>query len=330
MTRLASTDNGSDVRRTTLAGLVANLLLATLKFVVGTLTRSQALVADAAHSASDLATDVAILAGSHFWNAPPDANHPHGHRRIETLVSLGIGLAVVAVGVGLALEALRALWTARTTAPAVPPSLPVALCALASLAVKEALFHFTRHAARVVRSPALEANAWHHRSDAISSIPVLLAALLSQFFPSFPHFDTLGALIVSVLIIRSGLTIVRPELGEAADEGAPPETVRQLLELANAVPGVLSIHDFRTRRIGSDLQVTLHIVVNPDLTLHEAHDLSERVEHVLLSANLHVIDALVHVDPFSPEKAGPPASSPHLPERDGQATGKNRAQDCPR
>lgn len=305
MTRIATPDNGPAVRRATLAGLIANLLLAALKFVVGAFTRSQALVADAAHSASDLATDVAILAGSRFWNAPPDANHPHGHRRIETLVSLGIGLAVVAVGGGIALEAVRSLLSDST--PPVPPSLPVALCALASLAVKEALFHYTRRAARAVRSPALEANAWHHRSDAISSAPVLLAAILSKFIPTFPYFDIIGALLVSILIIRSGLAIVRPELGQAADEGAPPETVRQLLAIATAVPGVLSVHDFRTRRIGSDLQATLHIVVDPDLTLREAHDLSERVEHALLAANLHVIDALVHVDPYSPEKATPPA-----------------------
>ncbi len=303
MTRIASPDNGPAVRRATLAGLAANLVLAALKFVVGTLTRSQALVADAAHSTSDLATDVAILAGSRFWNAPPDANHPHGHRRIETLVSLGIGLAVVAVGGGIGLEAIRSLLA--SSAPAVPPPLPVALCALASLAVKEALFHYTRRAARAVRSPALEANAWHHRSDAISSAPVLLAAILSYVFPDFPRFDTIGALLVSVFIIRSGINIVRPELGQAADEGAPPETVRRLLDLASAVPGVLSGHDFRTRRIGPDLQATLHIVVDPDLTLRAAHDLSERVEQALLSANLHVIDALVHVDPYSPDKAAP-------------------------
>lgn len=304
MTRIASPDNGPAVRRATLAGLAANLVLAALKFVVGTLTRSQALVADAAHSTSDLATDVAILAGSRFWNAPPDANHPHGHRRIETLVSLGIGLAVVAVGGGLGLEAIRSLLS-TTPEAAIPPPLPVALCALASLAVKEALFHYTRRAARAVRSPALEANAWHHRSDAISSAPVLLAAILSYVFPAFPRFDTIGALLVSVLIIRSGIDIVRPELGQAADEGAPPETVRRLLDIATAVPGVLSVHDFRTRRIGPDLQATLHIVVDPDLTLRAAHDLSERVEQALLSADLHVIDALVHVDPYSPDKAAP-------------------------
>lgn len=295
MTRIVPKDDGPEVRRVTSIGLAANLLLMIFKFAVGVVGHSQALVADAVHSASDLVSDVAVIVGSKFWNAPPDSSHQHGHRRIETLISIAIGLAVIAVGVFLAYESATALFNGEESHPEVS----VAVAAAVSLLVKELLFRYTRGQGKKLRSLALEANAQHQRSDALSSAPVLVAVLLALAFPQCGFFDSLGALVVSFLIMHSGYEITRPGIHQVAD-GAPDEEVcERLQKIALAVPGVMSVHRFRARIIGSDLEVTLHIVVDPKLSLLAAHDLSELVERRLIDSGENVIDALVHIDPYS-------------------------------
>lgn len=295
MTRIVPKDDGPEVRRISTIGLVANLGLMIFKFAVGIWGHSQALIADAIHSASDLVADAAVIVGSKFWNAPPDSSHQHGHRRIETLISIAIGIAVIAVGVFLAYESALALWHGEET----HPEFSVAVAAAVSVLVKELLFRYTRQQGKKLRSLALEATAQHHRSDALSSAPVLVAVLLALVFPKCGFFDSLGALIVSFLIMHSGYEIIRPGIHQVAD-GAPDEAVcKRLQDVALAVPGVLSIHRFRARIIGSDLEVTLHIVVSPKLSLLAAHDLSELVERKLIESGENVVDALVHIDPYS-------------------------------
>ncbi|MBO7513893.1 MAG: cation transporter, partial [Fibrobacter sp.] len=169
MTRIAKKDDSSEVRRVTWVGLGWNVVLSVGKFFAGYFGGSQALIADAIHSASDFITDIAIIVGSRFWNSPPDAEHPYGHRRFETLISVGIGLAVCAVGIGLGYNAVVALKNGEQS----HPEWIAAIMAAVSIIVKEALFRYTRAKGRAIRSEAVEANAWHHRSDAYSSIPVL-------------------------------------------------------------------------------------------------------------------------------------------------------------
>lgn len=299
MTRIAKKDDGPEIRKVTWVGVAVNLGLMGFKFAAGILGHSQALVADAIHSASDLITDAAILVGSRFWNSPPDADHPNGHRRFETLISLGIGLAVIAVGVFLDYDAVTALINRQES----HPEMIAAIVALFSVASKEILFRYTRNCGRKLRSQALEANAWHHRSDALSSIPVVIAVLLSIVFPNLWFIDSLGALLVGLLIIHSGYEIIKPSMHQVADGAADPETCEKLKAIALGVPGVISIHEFRTRYIGSDLQVNLHIVVASDMTLLEAHDLSESVERALIECGENVVDALVHIDPYDAAKA---------------------------
>ncbi len=298
MTRVVKQDNGPEIRRVTWVGMLVNVGLSVVKFIAGMLGHSQALVADAVHSTSDLVTDVAIIIGSKFWNSPPDSSHPNGHRRFETLVSLGIGLAVMGVGVFIALEAVDSLQTKNSQSP----EMIAAVVALLSVISKEILFRYTRRKGRLLRSQALEANAWHHRSDAFSSIPVVIAVLLAILFPSLTFIDSLGAILVSLLILKSGFDIVRPCVHQIAD-GAPDGPISEKLEsLAAAVPGVLSIHNFRVRYLGNDLQVSLHVVVDQNMTLLEAHNLAEEVEQVLIQSDENVVDAMVHIDPYDPSK----------------------------
>lgn len=299
MTRIARKDDGPFVRRVTWIGLVVNVVMMTIKFIAGVIGHSQALIADAIHSASDFATDIAVLVGSRFWNSPPDMKHPNGHRRFETLISLGIGIAVIVVGVFIAINAIETLWKGTPS----HPSAIVGVCALLSVISKEWLFRYTRAAGRKIRSQALEANAWHHRSDALSSIPVVIAVILTYVIPSFHYFDTLGALFVAILVAKSGVDIAWPGLNQVSDAGASAAITEKMLGIARDVPGVISVHDFRSRYIGNDLQVNLHIVVDAGMTLLAAHDLSEEVERRLIDCGENVTDALVHVDPYDPSKA---------------------------
>lgn len=302
MTRIVKQDDSSEVRRITWVGLFWNVMLSVGKFFAGYFGGSQALVADAIHSASDFVTDIVIIVGSRFWNAPPDADHPYGHRRFETLISVGIGLAVCGVGFGLGYNAVVALKDGVHS----KPEWIAAVMALVSIVVKEVLFRYTRNKGRAIRSEAVEANAWHHRSDAYSSIPVLVAVLFGIAVPQFWFADSVGAIIVSVFILHSGFEIAWPGIHKVADEGASEEVAQKLKDIALSCPKVISIHGFRTRYVGSDLHVDLHVVVPAEMSLLAAHDLSEEVERRLIEAGENVVDALVHIDPYDERKASNP------------------------
>ena len=298
MTRIAKKDDSAEVRHVTWVGLGWNAALSVGKFFAGYFGGSQALVADAIHSASDFITDIAIIVGSKFWNLPPDEQHPYGHRRFETLISVGIGLAVCAVGIGLGYNAIMALINGEQS----HPEWIAAIMAAVSIIVKESLFRYTRAKGRAIRSEAVEANAWHHRSDAYSSIPVLVAVLFGILFPSLWFADSIGAIIVSAFILHSGFEIAWPGIHRVADEGASEEVAQKLKDVALSCPNVISIHGFRTRYVGSDLHVDLHVVVPAEMTLLDAHDLAEEVERRLIDAGENVVDALVHIDPYSEER----------------------------
>ncbi len=301
MTRITKQDDSIEVRRVTWVGLAWNVLLSIGKGLAGFFGGSQALIADAIHSASDFVTDIAVIIGSRFWNSPPDADHPYGHRRFETLISVGIGVAVCAVGVGLGYDAVQRLREGEEAASR--PEWIAAVMALLSILIKECLFRYTRGAGHKIRSQALIANAGHHRSDAFSSIPVLIAVGVGILIPELWFADAVGAIIVAFFILHSGYEIAWPGIHQVADEGASKEVAAKLRQVAESTPGVISIHGFRTRFVGSDLHVDLHIVVDADMTLLAAHDLSEEVERRIIESGENVIDAMVHVDPYDPAKA---------------------------
>ena len=285
------------VRQVTWIGLFVNLVLAAIKFAAGIFGRSQALVADAIHSLTDLTTDIAVIAGSHYWSRPPDENHPYGHRRLETLVTVFIGVMLIAAGIGIGWKAISTLQEKQ----AGPPGWIAVLAALASIVCKESIYRWTAITGRRVKSAALAANAWHHRTDALSSLPVLIAVAGARIFPSWSFLDRVGAVIVSIFILHASIKIIWPGLSELIDVGAPTETRKKIRDIALKNEGVLQVHDIRTRYISSSIQVDLHIVVEGLITVREGHDIADDVKARIIDAIPEVLDVVVHVDP--PERA---------------------------
>ncbi len=286
------------VLRAAWVGLVVNVLLTIAKFVGGVLGHSQAVVADAVHSLSDLVTDVAVIVGVHFWSAPADADHPHGHARIETLVTVAIGLALAAVGIALGWEALRGLRGPTHGHPGV-----IALvAAVVSIISKEILFRWTAVVGRTADSPALVANAWHHRSDALSSIPAALAVAVSLARPQWSAVDHVGAAIVCLFILQASWRIAVPAIGQLIDQGAPEAESRALERLASNIDGVHNAHALRTRYTGAKLAVDLHIEVDGELSVAAGHRIAQQVQRELLSKGPDVIDVVVQVEPYRPRE----------------------------
>ena len=292
-------DERSAIRRVTFWGLAANLGLSAAKFVFGLVGGSQALVADAVHSLSDSVTDVAVLVGVAYWKAPADEQHPYGHARIETMITAMIGITLAAVGIGIGYHAIAGINEKDVTQP---EWITLGVACL-SIAVKEALYQWNIRVGRRVRSTALLANAWHHRSDALSSVPVAVAVLATRIWPSWRFLDQIGAVIVCVLIVHAAWKIGWPALRQLSDVGAAEEHRRVILQLAQQTQGVLAVHALRTRYLGPGLQVDLHVQVDPDLSVRQGHDIAGAVKRRLLTDGPDVVDVLVHLEPF-PESVG--------------------------
>jgi cation diffusion facilitator family transporter len=287
-------DNATEVRKIALLGMGINIFLTIFKFIAGIFGNSRALVADAIHSLSDLSTDIAILIGSRYWSQPPDVEHPYGHRRIETLISIAIGLVLASVGVFLALDAIESLSGERKSSS---PALIAAAMAFVSIVVKEWLYRYTLSAGKRIKSSSTVANAWHHRSDAFSSIPVLVAIFVSYVFPQWFFLDAVAAILVSIFILQAAFHIAWPGISEIIDRGASKEVDDKLLNMALAVPEVKSVHNLRTRYSGGSLCVDMHIVLTPHITLHNAHLIGNRVRDSFLASDLDIMEVLIHLDP---------------------------------
>ena len=281
------------VQFVTFVGMALNVILVFAKAAGGWFFHSQALLADAVHSLSDLVTDLAVILGVKYWSAPPDKSHPYGHGRIETLVSAFIGIALAAVAVGLAWDAVGTLRQGTER----PPEGFAFVIALFSIFSKEWVFRWTRSKAREVRSSAMEANAWHHRSDAMSSIPAAAAIAVAFLFPKLDFLDPVGAIAVSFLILHAAWKIIKPTLQELSEAGVSHEDQARIYRLAVSQPGVLGAHALRTRNAGGSIWADIHIIVDPDMTVREGHDLSHKVRDLLVNSGMNIVDVVVHLEP---------------------------------
>jgi cation diffusion facilitator family transporter len=283
-----------EIRRITWIGLVMNVFLAVFKVIAGIIGNSQAVFADGIHSFSDTVTDIAVIIGSYYWSKPADENHPYGHKRLETIVAIFIGSLLLTAGLGIGWNSLLNLNTKHTS----PPGLIAIAAALVSIFIKEFLFQWTDRVGKRLKSPSLIANAWHHRLDSFSSIPVFVAVGVAFFYPSWHILDVLAALIVAVMICYSAIKIILSGFKELVDEGATRETCAQIKEIVLSHEDVKQVHKIRTRYTGSSLQVDLHLVVDGQMTVYDGHKVAEDVKKSILKRGPDVIDVVVHVEPL--------------------------------
>ncbi len=281
-------------RQVTWIGLAVNLILFITKFVLGFLGSSQAVIADAFHSLSDIVTDIAILFGIKFWSAPPDECHPYGHKRIETIVTVGIGIVLSIIALGIGYNALILMRKTNLE----PPTKIAAFGAILSIILKEIIYHWTLAVGTRIKSPALIANAWHHRSDAISSIPVFIAVTIAIFNPNFAFIDLIGALIVSLFILKVSWDIIRPAVSELSEGGASEYDRKKIKSIVMEVDGVKATHAIRTRKFGAGLYVDLHVLVDGEMTVQKGHLVSHEVKNKLLVKGPDILDVVVHIEPF--------------------------------
>ena len=275
-------------------GMAANVLLAAAKVAAGWAFGSQAILADGFHSASDLITDIAVLAGIGASEKPADVDHPYGHRRISTMVALFLG---VALGVVAVLIAYNALVSFRQTGSPVTSFLPLAL-AVATIPVKEAMFHATRRVGRRTANISLLANAWHHRSDAFSSIAAAAGlTVVAVGGPRWAFVDALTALGLSAFLAIAAARIIYSSCAELIDRAPSQGRLTALKRAVGETEGVRGYHAVRARQIGGRLEMDVHVLVDPNLTVLEGHNIASAVQDSVRRADGHVVEVVVHVEP---------------------------------
>ncbi len=277
----------------TLIGVAANAVLIAFKLAGGILGQSQALIADAAHSVSDLFTDVVVLVGLKAGRKAADQDHPFGHARIETLSSSVVGIFLIGAALYIGTEAASSIYRHTESHPT---WLAVGVAAL-SIIVKEVLYRYTVLVGRRIKSPAVMANAWHHRSDALSSVAVLLGVGAARIHPGWHILDAYAALIVSLLILKVGVEIIWRSVQELTDTAPPPDTLDKIGRCIRGVDGVLGHHDLKVRTSGGLYQMEAHIVVDGSLTVIEGHGIAKSVELCLKDEIEDLNQVIIHVDP---------------------------------
>jgi cation diffusion facilitator family transporter len=289
-----------DLRKVTLVGAIVDLLLGVAKIVVGLAAGSQALVADGIHSLSDLATDFLVLFAAKHAQREADTEHPYGHGRIETVATVVLGVALVLVALGISYDAARRLVDQELLLH--PGWLALAVAGISVLA-KEVIYQYTARAARRLRSKMLLANAWHSRSDAISSIVVVLGVLGTM--AGYPYLDAVAAIAVALMIAKIGWDLLWKSLQELIDSALDPGQVEAIRNNIMAVDGVRDCHMLRTRHSGSDALVDVHILVDPVLSVSEGHQIGEAVRKRLIETMEDISDVTIHIDPEDDELASP-------------------------
>lgn len=283
-----------EIRRITLIGICVNLVLTASKILGGLFGGSSALFTDGFHSMTDLSSDFIVLFGLKYWMKPADENHPHGHKRLETVVTVIIGVMLASIGITLGYNSVLDL-IAGNSRQADWITFGIACLAIVT---KEAMARWSVSVGTRLNSKAVLANSWDQRSDALGAIPVAISILLVRINPKLWWIDQTAAILVCILILRAAVNIVWPSLKELIDTGANKETREKIKAIISETPGVLSIHKLRTRYLSGDLDLTCHIQVDPRMTVTESHNITGRIKQNLASSNMNIHDINIHVEPY--------------------------------
>jgi cation diffusion facilitator family transporter len=291
--KLEIMDTKSQIQRITLIGLAVNILLSIIKFLIGFWGNSQAVIADGLHSFSDTTSDLVILFGVKYWTAPPDEGHPFGHHKMESIGTIIIGLILITVACGIGYNGIVSLQSNQYR----ELNMIVVIGPFISIIAKEILFKMTYRVGIETNSSSLKANAWHHRTDALSSIPVLIAVIASLINPKLRFLDQVGAIIVSAFIIKVGLEIFFTNINDLLDTGISGEEIGEMEKTICNIKNVRGVHKLRTRKLANYIYIDLHLEVDGLLSVIAGHDISENVKQTLIKHNPKIIDVMVHLEP---------------------------------
>jgi cation diffusion facilitator family transporter len=313
----ASGEEGLSPAGVTWLGVGANAGLGIAKIAAGLTFRSQAILADGVHSATDLVTDAAVLTGLKFSEDPADPSHPYGHRRISTLVALFVGVLLLAAGGWIAIDSLRTLQADGQ--PSGSLALPFFL-AVATIPVKELLFRVTRRVGQRTRNLSIKANAWHHRSDCFTSLAAA-AGIGGAWIggPSWAFLDHVTAVLLVGFLAVAAARIVHESAAELVDTSPDSDVLEQIHRLIDHTPGVEDFHAVRARQTGGQIEMDMHVLVDPNLTVHDGHEIATAVKRKLMDSSLDFAEVVVHVEPAEPRAGHAPddtATAANLRHRD--------------
>lgn len=291
------------IYKVTLVGTAVNALLIVFKLTAGIVGRSSAMVADAVHSLSDFVTDAIVLIFISIAGRPRDKGHDYGHGKYETLATMMIGMILVIAGFGLMINGINLIIRSFNGEQLPRPGMIALIIAVVSIVSKEWLYHYTVKAGRAVGSQAVVANAWHHRSDALSSAGTLVGIAGAMFFGEhWRILDPMAAVLVSLFIIKSGYDIMRPSASELLEASLPESQEAEIKSLVLSIDGIKDLHNLRTRRIGNTIAVDMHAKMDGNLSLSEAHALATKAERAIRDrfGNDSIVN--IHMEPFSEHK----------------------------
>lgn len=279
--------------------MFVNILLFAFKLVAGIVGRSGAMIADAVHSASDFATDIVVLAFVRISTKPRDDDHDWGHGKYETLASLIIGVALFAVGVEILVDSAEKIAAVAAGELLPRPGVIAIIAAAVSIVAKEVLYQYTVRVGRKLDSPSVIANAWHHRSDALSSIGALLGIGCAYFLgDKWRIADPIAAIVVAALIIKVAYDLCRTALAELLEKSLPLDVENEILAIISAIPNVYKPHNLRTRRIGANIAIEVHIRVDGSMTVHDSHEISREIERALRGKYGEQTAVAIHIEPL--------------------------------
>lgn len=279
--------------------MFVNILLFAFKLVAGIVGRSGAMIADAVHSASDFATDIVVLAFVRISTKPRDDDHDWGHGKYETLASLIIGVALFAVGVEILVDSAEKIAAVAAGELLPRPGVIAIIAAAVSIVAKEVLYQYTVRVGRKLSSPSVIANAWHHRSDALSSIGALLGIGCAYFLgDKWRIADPIAAIVVAALIIKVAYDLCRTALAELLEKSLPLDVENEILAIISAIPNVYKPHNLRTRRIGANIAIEVHIRVDGSMTVHASHEISREIERALRGKYGEQTAVAIHIEPL--------------------------------
>ncbi|MBW6497650.1 MAG: cation diffusion facilitator family transporter [Bacteroidales bacterium] len=293
-----------EANKVTWIGFFSNLVLTVFKLIAGILGNSAAMIADAAHSVSDFVTDLVVVGSLKVSSKPKDGNHKYGHGKVETLATAFVGIVLVIVGLGILYTAGRNIFVHYRIEPIQSPGMVALYAAIISIIIKEILYRYTIVVGKRINSKVVVANAWHHRSDAFSSIGTVIGIGGAIFLgPRWVILDPLAAIVVSFFILRVAISISFESLAELIETSLPKSQEKEILEIAGGVEGVHNPHDLKTRKIGNDIAIDLHINVQRDLNIEEAHDITVEIENCLRKKYGQDTHISIHTEPLIETKS---------------------------